>query len=259
MKGFLVDIEFMWGFQARVVGMSKTAPSFPLPPPTTILGAIAEVYARKKKLSESYSATTMKELARNVLTLTYKPLNAIPLTYEDLNRIIAVRIAGGIKYPSTLDPYGSFDAPARGKTILSALDNNPPILRVLAVFKDSADLSSEDLWKIKRIGSKESLVCVVDVKEEKPEILRGVISTDYMLPLTREIEQSLIDRGGSIELEFVPVTSLATGRSPSEEYLECRTLKHLVSLPLQRKVKVRLPTGYVGYKIKEEVAIGLES
>ncbi|MEM4886214.1 MAG: type I-A CRISPR-associated protein Cas5a, partial [Thermofilum sp.] len=71
MKGFLADVEFIWGFQSRVVGMSKSSPSFLLPPPTTVLGAIAEAYARRKGLSEGRASATMTELAKDLLLLTY--------------------------------------------------------------------------------------------------------------------------------------------------------------------------------------------
>lgn len=261
MKGFLVDIEFMWGFQSRVVGMSKSSPSFALPPPTTVLGAIAEAYARRKGQGEGDAPGTLRNLAGNLLALAYKPLNAIPLTYQDLNRIIAIRVSGGISYPSPLDPYGSFDAPARGKTILSTVDGRPPALRVFAVFKDAADVTAEDLWKIKRVGSKESMVSVVDVVEREPEVLKGVeVETDYLLPLTPEIEGSLGSRSGLLELEFVSVYDLRSGEPAAELYLKGKTLRHVVGLPLlrDRKVRVKLPAGYAGYKIGEEVAVGIE-
>ena len=263
MRGFLVDVEFMWGFQCGVVGMSKSSPSFPLPPPTTVLGAIAEAYARRKGLSEGRVSDTMHRLARSTLVLSYKPLNAVSLCYQDLNRIVAFRMSGGVRYPSARDPYGSFDAPARGKTVLSTTDERPPTLRIFAVFGDSADVVADDLWRIKRIGAKEGLVSVVDVVEERPEVLRdGQVETDYLLPLTPEIERCLIDRGTSVELEFVPVHYLGAGELPVEQYLKGRTLKHLavvLSPPRPKeKIRVKLSTGCIGYKIGEEVAVGVE-
>ena len=261
MKGFLADIEFMWGFQSGIVGMSKSTPSFLLPPPTTVLGAIAEAYARRKGFSEGASSSTICHLAKNTLVLTYRPLNAIPLSYQDLNRIVAIRISGGIDYPSTQDPYGSFDAPARGKTILSTSDEKPPSLRIFVVFRDSIDITADDLWRMRRIGTKESLVSVVDVVEEEPEVMKDeVVETDYLLPLTPEIEKSLIEKTGFLELEFVPVHNLVSCEPATQQYLRGKTLKHIISiLPTTKKARVKLPSGYVGYKIREEVAIGIES
>ncbi|MEM0233594.1 MAG: type I-A CRISPR-associated protein Cas5a [Candidatus Nezhaarchaeales archaeon] len=260
MKGFLADVEFMWGFQTRVVGMSKTSPSFQLPPPTTVLGAIAEAYARRRNLSENKSLATMQHLAKNLLALTYKPLNVMPVVYQDLNRIIAIRVSQDIEYPSISDPYGSFDAPARGKTIFSTTDGRPPTLRIFSVFKDTADISVDDLWKIRRIGSKESLVSVVNVVEREPEVLRGCdVSTDYLLPLTSEIEHAVLSVREFLKLEFVPISGLISGEPPAKQYLEYKTLKHIIGMPpFNKKIRVRLPPGYVGYKIEEEVTIGVE-
>ncbi|MEM2014218.1 MAG: type I-A CRISPR-associated protein Cas5a [Desulfurococcaceae archaeon] len=260
MRGFLADVEFMWGFQSGIVGMSKSTPSFLLPPPSTVLGAIAEAYARRKGLSEGRSPITICYLTKNLLVLTYKFLNAVPLSYQDLSRIIAVRVSGNVKYPSAQDPHGSFDAPARGKTILSSIDDKPPTLRIFAVFRDSADVTADDLWRVRRIGTKESLVSVIDVIEEKPEVLkREVVETDYLLPLTPEIERSLSDRSEFLELEFISIYNLTSCEPPIQQYLEGKTLKHIISVPpTTKKARVKLPTGYVGYKIREEVAVGIE-
>lgn len=262
MKGYLVDVEFMWGFQSGAAGMSKSPPSFLLPPPTTVLGAIAEAYARRKGLSESSASETMCRLAKNLLALSYKFLNAVPLAYQDLGRIVTIRISGGIRYPSAQDPYGSFDAPARGRTILSTVDARPPLMRVFAVFEDTADITADDLWKIRRIGTKESMVSVVNVEEGGIEVLRdGVVETDYLLPLTPEIERSLSGRSGLLELEFVPVHYLKKlCKPPAQLYLEGMRLRHIISVPPHvAKVSFRLPAGCVGYKMGEEVVVGIES
>jgi CRISPR-associated protein Cas5a/b/c len=260
MKGFIFDLEFMWGFQARVVGMSKTSPSFPLPPPTTVLGAIAEAYARRKGFSEG-RASTLSELAREILALGYKPLNAITLQFQDVNRIVSVRTSSGVRYPSVKDPYGSFDAPARGKTLTSSLDEKPPTMRVFAVVKDTLDIISDDIWRVKRLGSKESMVSVVEVIEGVPEVIsEGEVETDYSLLLTPELESSIVDREGNfIELEFVPITSLVSGDSPARLYLNYKVVRHLIPVPLVRRGRliVKLPPGYAGYKINNEVVIGL--
>lgn len=289
MRGFIADVEFMWGFQAGIAGMSKSPASFLLPPPTTILGAIAEAYARRKGFSECRSYVTMCELAKDLLVLTYKFLNAIPISYQDLNKIIAVKYTSGIYYPSPQDPYGSFDAPARGKTILSTIeDGGPPTLRIFTVFKDSSDITADDLWKIRRIGTKESLVSVINVIEREPEVLKDedmVIETDYLLPLTDEIKRFLSNRSYFLQVEFVPISKfkriqcdeLARDKLVAERrhiaqqrledyiarwYLEGESLRHIIINPLilspKRKIRLKLPEGYVGYKIGEEVAVGIE-
>jgi len=264
MRGFLFDVEFMWGFQTRIAGMSKTSLSYIFPPPTTVLGSLAEPYSKRRKLSEGRSVQTMINLSRNLLALGYRFVNAIPVAFQDLNRVFALGTRGGIKYPSTKDVYGSFDAPARGKTILSSIDNDelpsaPPRLRVMMVFKENADIDVRDIWEIRRIGSRESLVSVVDVVEKSPRIIRDYVTTKHLLPLINGIE--IIDEEGEFsDLFFVPLLGNPLIDSPPKLYLESYVVKHRIGIPYHDYyIKIKLPSGYVGYEINQEVVVGIES
>ena len=196
---FIVDTEFVWGFQARVVGLSRTSPSFYYPPPTTFLGALAEVIAKDYHIGEDLGKFIINELSRNLLAIGVRPINCVPIKYEDLNRVIMIRAVGGtIKSPSLTNLQASFDSPARGKTILASLNNEAPKLRWIVIFKDEyltvengklkeridkIELSKDFFWKIHRLGSKESKVCVVnvfgtrDVKKKS-----GIVITNYSFP-----------------------------------------------------------------------------
>jgi CRISPR-associated protein Cas5a/b/c len=199
MIGFIVDTEFVWGFQARIVGLSKTSPSFYYPPPTTFLGALAEVIAREYNIGEDLGRFVINELSRNLLAIGFRPLNCVPIKYEDLNRLIMIRAVGGtIKSPLPTSLQTSFDSPARGKTILASLDDSSPKLRWFLVFKDEfltikndklkekinkIEMKDELFWKIHRLGSKESRVCVVDVDVTKGiKKLSGIVITNYSFP-----------------------------------------------------------------------------
>ncbi|HIP58774.1 MAG TPA: type I-A CRISPR-associated protein Cas5 [Archaeoglobus profundus] len=196
MIGFIVDVEFVWGFQARVIGLSKTSPSFYYPPPTTFIGAMAEVIAKNEKFGEQRSLKLMNKLSENLLAIGLRPLNCKPIRYEDLNRIIMIskkmskRLSKNILFPHPGDIPSSFDSPARGKTILASLDGDSPKLRWFIVFKNkSLDLNGktikihEDIfWKIHRIGSKESVVSVVNVESFEPSIVQENIKTNYSFP-----------------------------------------------------------------------------
>ncbi|MEM2741992.1 MAG: type I-A CRISPR-associated protein Cas5a [Nitrososphaeria archaeon] len=259
MRGFLFDVEFSWGFQARIVGMSKTSPSYIFPPLTSILGALGEAYAKRKGLSEGKSVETMRNLSTKLLALSYKSLNAIPTTFQDINRVIAIRTAAGVEYPSAKDVYGSFDAPARGKTFLSSIDDRAPTLRIMLVLRDGSDITSEDIWKIKRIGSRESMTSVVNVVEEKPKIIRDLpIITQYSFP---EVEGLEYERSGEyIEQYFVPILGRSMEESPSALYLKSIATKYIIGVPFRDFCFTirRLPKGFVGYGINGEVAIGIE-
>jgi CRISPR-associated protein Cas5a/b/c len=203
MIGFIVDIEFVWGFQARIVGLPKTSPSFYYPPPTTFLGALAEVIAKENNIGEDAGKFIVNEFSGNLLAIGFRPINCIPVKYEDLSRIIMIRVSGDkIKSPLPTEPQGSFDSPAKGKTILSSLDKNPPRIRFFIILKDreikardnilksnisKITLEKNHFWKIHRLGSKESKVSVIDVRELEDTDIQcsegEYVTTNYSFPV----------------------------------------------------------------------------
>jgi len=200
MIGFIIDTEFVWGFQARIVGLSKTSPSFYYPPPTTFLGAMAEVIAKENSVGEDLGRLIINELGGNLLAIGVRPINCVPIKYEDLNRVIMIRAVGGtIKSPLPTNLQGSFDSPARGKTILASLNDDTPKIRWFLIFEDGiVDIQNENLkskieeieltedifWKIHRLGSKESRVCVVNVfKIRDVKKKSGMVITNYSFPM----------------------------------------------------------------------------
>jgi len=201
MKAFLVDVEFDWGFQARVVGLSKTSPSYDYPPPTTFLGALSESLARRYLLGEDtdVSNALLRALASDTLALGVRPLNCRPLKYSDVNRVIAYKITGEEQYPSAEKLLESFDAPSRGKTLLATLKlGEPPRLRWFIVFEEGRirvsgheiEVTADDFWRIHRIGSKESRVSVCNVEDisERVEVRSGEEQrTNYSFPVVEGV------------------------------------------------------------------------
>lgn len=201
MIGFIVDTEFVWGFQARIVGLSKTSPSFYYPPPTTFLGALAEVIAKDKRIGESEGKKLIPRLSEKLLAIGFRPINCVPIKYENLNRIIMIsrkmskKLGKNILFPHPKDLDASFDSPARGKTILSSLDNNAPIIRWFLAFKENEitfndeeiSLDKKLFWRIHRLGSKESRVSVTEVlRIDRLEVMRdGTTTTNYSFPVTK--------------------------------------------------------------------------
>lgn len=275
MRGYLVDVEFMWGFQTRIAGMSKTSSSFPYPPPSTILGAIAEAYSIRKGRGEGDFLKTLNEISTHLITLSYRSLNAIAITYQDINRVLAIGQRGGVTYPSVKDPYASFDAPARGKTVLVSTDEAPPTIRVALIIDDLIDLKVEDLWKIKRIGSKESLVSVVDVVEATPQKISKPVTSDkqvvskvnHSIPLLKGVEIQRIE-GMYIEEYFVNIFKRPLPEVPAKLYITStlnheneNIVKYIIGIPLggeKFSAEVKLNTGLAGYRMRDEVVIGLE-
>lgn len=190
-------MEFAWGFQSRIAGLSKTSPSFFYPPPTTFLGALGESIARKLGVGEYAGRDIISSLSRNLLAFGVRPLNCIPQKYEDLNRIIAVKITGGIHYPTPKNIFASYDSPARGKTILVSLDDNSPAMRFFLVFNEAhikfeektLEVDESAFWRIHRLGSKESVVSVVDVRrKDDVKAESGRIISNYSFPVVDGIK-----------------------------------------------------------------------
>jgi len=208
MKAFIVDTEFDWGFQSRIIGLSKTTPSYDYPPPTTFLGAIAESLARKHWLGEEAWPQLLKELASNLTALGMRPLNCSPLTLMDINRIISIRRAGREWYPSARFIYKSFDAPARGKTVFTPLEYDASRIRWFIIFKSAEirvrdkglTLDAEDFWRIHRLGSKESRVSVVKVSDISNKVktsMKSEVQTNYSFPIINGIITPVEESAGT--------------------------------------------------------------
>ncbi|MEM0488570.1 MAG: type I-A CRISPR-associated protein Cas5a [Candidatus Bathyarchaeia archaeon] len=271
MIGFLIDVEFVWGFQSKVVGYSKTSPSFAYPPPTTILGAIAEHIAKENILGEGKTNEVIPMLSRNLLAIGLRPLNCLSIKFSDLNRLIAIRITGEKgRYPSATDLYGSFDAPATGKTILASLDAEPPKIRLYLVFKDSSVgrigdkeiiIDKYAMWNIHRLGSKESIVSVVDVREFEPQKLTGELNTRYSFPLIdgvtviedviRKWSQELLINPFNLTI-YDPVTQYLLGHKTVRFYVPI--LEPSGDPPTYR---LKVAGNACGYKYDEEVLVGI--
>lgn len=269
MAGFLVSVEFVWGFQASAIGLSKTSPSFSYPPPTTFLGALAESISKDLGTPESSGRRVMAEIAKNLLAIGLKPVNCRPLKYADVNRVIAVKVTSGKLHPTPSNISGSFDSPARGKTILQSFDDESPTIRWFLVFKDDKitiddhSLKLDDaFWRIHRLGSKESRVSVFDVKCLDVKTSNGRVRTDFSIPLNliRSIAPNQMSGKWVIE-QYIDPFSEESYEKPFEAYLT-KTAKFM--LPIREHVN--LDYSYVrvepiqdanAYVSGEEVVVGL--
>ena len=249
--GFLVDIEFVWGFQTRVAGLSKSSPSFYYPPPTSFLGALAESLAKKYDVGESKGRELITSISQNLLAIGIRPINCFPIKYEDINRIIAVKITGGSLYPNLKDLRRSFDSPARGRTIMSSYDDEAPKVRFFLVLRDNKltiknkeiKVSEEDIWNIHRVGSKESIVSVSSVKLVEAKSKTNSSFTNYSFPLFNEINPSnKITESWKDEVYINPFKM--SKYSPVDEYLFS---ENTIMFKIPIKVSLDDPKFYVEF------------
>jgi len=214
MIGFIADIEFVWGFETRIAGLSKSSPSFSYPPPSVILGAISEVIAKENLLGEKQGVRIISELSKKLIAIGLKPINCYPVKYQDIGRIITIKITKQELKPDPKDLKGSFDAPSRGKTILSTFDDEPPKIRLGIVFKDAeinlerkkVIIDQNAIWQIHRLGSKESRVCVEKVKTyNNIKISEDIIvKTHFSFPILPGLSLVNGDEGWFEELYINP-------------------------------------------------------
>ncbi len=236
---YVIDVEFVWGYQATIAGLTKSPPPYTYPPPTTMLGAIAEAVARSEGLGENSLPTLMGALTTDLIAVALRPINCVPVKYQDVNRVIAVREAGGRRYPSSEDLQGSFDAPARGKTILTSLDGKSPTIEWVLVWRQNpvlkvaepltrlsnVPLSPKHLWRLHRVGSKESLASVtrVMVKEVKALPQGSQARTMFSFPLKAVSKYEPRGRW-VVEAYADPFKPYVRDESPALRYLRGETI-----------------------------------
>ncbi len=258
-------VEFVWGHQSRIIGLSKTNPSYYYPPPTTIIGAICEALAKDYGLGEKPDTTRklLATISSKLLAIGVKSVNAVPMKHIDINKIIAIKIVSGIVYPSTKNIVASFDAPGRGKTIMSSLDNNPPMIDIALVLRDTIlaiegrriEIDKNTLWEIHRLGSKESIVSVnkVDYSEDI-EVEEGVAITKYSFPVTNGVKVlEEVRRKWMYEVYMDPFKIKHDGK-PLEEYLRGEnTIAYRVPIKIvagdDPKIKVQVSSPMAIYSI----------
>ncbi len=176
-RAYRFTVEFQWGIISRMAGSSKTSPSYLFPPPTTVIGALARNLAVQMRKGESAYRELFREIVNGLYAISFKVINVLPSPYTDISRLIAIGNRGGYTYPSPKIPDKSFDVPATGKVYYSSADGNPPRIEYALVFSEDSEIIkynrfTENIWKINRLGAKESLVSVIEVNETDAEFLQ---------------------------------------------------------------------------------------
>lgn len=276
MFGYIVDIEFTWGFQACVPAQSKTSPSFYYPPPTTFLGAIAEAIAKRNSIGEREGRRIISSLSKNLCAIGLRPLNCQPIKYEDISKIIAIKITSRVICPDPRSLKRSMDSPARGRTIMVSLDDEPPRIRFFTVWREplikigeiEVDVTAEDFWRIHRIGSKEGVVSTVDIIEAKEiEVIKdNNVKTSYTFPLVNNGTKLIYAWGRWVsevyinpfnvqeyDMKMNPFTGYVLG-----ENLTVYIIPILTQILNPPRYDLKISGKISAYKLEEEVIIGID-
>lgn len=211
MIGLRIEGRYHWGYWVRIPSTSKIQPSFSLPPPTTLIGALSFPLIRKglikyegQAIGESipFSDSEKEVSIKSSSTLLIQAVKACSahltgkaMYWEDLNKYNTLlfqqftrstdeeKKAGGRrylkKYLTGALPTGKVFYPDGGLVIAYLLDETFMNALLGAFWKSSVE---EACWSITRVGSKESLfsvrkVDVIDLKETE-----GMIKTQFYFP-----------------------------------------------------------------------------
>lgn len=182
-KLLLVEVFFSWGFMVRPPFLSGGGTPLPYPPPTTLIGALAAPYLRLKDPREViYLGGKAHSPAIKIINhVSYAVLgyyNNRVTTIVDMNKYYSYAYLRS-SYKAKMEYWSS--AIGVGKTY-------SPINAVIVYVVDDHNHIEfyKSAWGINRIGSKEGLVSVKNVKVIEPRIVDvdGVVSTIYPVPAT---------------------------------------------------------------------------
>ncbi|MGQ9777920.1 MAG: type I-A CRISPR-associated protein Cas5a [Thermodesulfobacteriota bacterium] len=208
MFGVKVEGRFHWGFWVRVPNTSKVQPSLPIPPPTTLVGALAyplfreaqelgevrDVRENKKRMGVRSSAYLLNEavvgcaiyLANTAFSLEDSSKHNTLLFYRKSAGTAEEKEVGGRrylpKYRSGTIRTGKIIYP-NGKAVIAYLLDLEKLSSVLeGKLKERVERAA---WQISRVGSKESIFSVekVEVFDDVPQ-LTGTVETKFYFPTT---------------------------------------------------------------------------
>jgi CRISPR-associated protein Cas5a/b/c len=190
-----VHLEFAWGYSVRLPTYGKRQSSFPLPPPSTLLGALAyplmldsgEYYLETKNLVGSAQKLRPFVLAASAC---FSKDSRATLT-EDVNRYLIGQFQrkGRRTEPSYrfgAVPVGKVYAPSQEMILAFALDGEK-CSSVLG--EDWGEKLVAASYSIVRIGSKEGLVSVKLAKLQRAAQINGErIKTGFYMPQSAVID-----------------------------------------------------------------------
>ncbi len=168
LKALIVDGVFNWGYSIRAAFTSAASQPYPLPPPTTLVGALAAAYARIKKLpevtvrnSELYSRVV--DVLSDVVWATIR-VARYAVMYSDMCKLARAHY---LRATHRRDVSKWFGVSSLGKVYTSSP------FRIIYLVKRDTELPLEVLGRcIISLGSKEGLVHIKDVRVAEAEVIK---------------------------------------------------------------------------------------
>jgi len=151
-----ISMRLTWGFTVKNLISSKTRESYIIPPPTTLIGALAYGYTKLKGIPEEEAGLSSAERVRKLILSVHERMVAPVIHYADLSRIW---------WYYGRDRKASFDAVAIGK-VYKGISRGKSDFEAIYVVGDSDKARDVALaaHSIVRIGGSHGLVSVEDVE-----------------------------------------------------------------------------------------------
>jgi len=201
MKLIVVSFSCLWGFSTLFPRFTASAESYPVPTPTTLVGALAKPYLKligddSELYLDEKSGTIVSSAARLLDKVKYVTagIKGFSVPFQDLEYISKVLYEQEGNLRSNVRNFLSyaFSALARGKTSLLTYSEEGlrgEVYAIYAVTDDDAGLLGKAAWGITRVGSKESAVYVKNVHIVEPEIVTDrKVETMFYIPVGYGVE-----------------------------------------------------------------------
>ncbi len=171
-----VSVQPHWGYALRVVPFSKSKPALPVPPPTTLIGALAYPLNIMLGIPENNGEVSGADRYRNLFISVNARIDVPIIKYGDITRVFWYRKEEKTVQSDAISLEKVYSVSGEGSIdIIYVVDENEAerVVGDLNILKLAA-------WGISRIGSKESIVSVKDVELRKANLVeRDKIETDY--------------------------------------------------------------------------------
>ena len=246
LKALLVKANLLWGFSTKIQSQTATQDAIPLPPPTTVLGALASSYARYFGLPETIylkgrkASTAVELLHKGVIKYATSGLiNAIGVKHSDMLRNIM------LPYQRHKEPRYHFAVHSMGRVYV--ISNRSDLVLVYLVNDQFIDLVSKLAWGITAIGSKEGIISVSDVSvielSDIKKIPKGyILETIFMTPF----------HVASCEINCIEIDSCDLREESYYSGIECPRTRYLV--PVNPKLR-ELYGGDMRVRLKNDAYI----
>ncbi|AHC52233.1 CRISPR-associated protein Cas5 [Sulfolobus acidocaldarius SUSAZ] len=210
MYGILIVGKHHWGYSVRYPSASAGGESFPMPPVSTLIGALSRGYCNHavNERNESCTKEFVDQLAKkDLFWITYGTEEPLMIRYSDLMREERVPYRQE-KNRKLEEMQNWFGVSAFGKIYAPMTTFN-----VLLLLRGKEELWRKLAWQVTSLGSKESLVSVLKVIEGEVEEMSAPdeINTNFYFP------SKCVNSDEGVEMPMTGIYKLSSKAPTSDE------------------------------------------